>query len=108
MTKVYIANSKVHYMDGLEILKKQGYEIVTVTEGDIDIFHTDRLKYNIEQILDSNPVNRDDYVLLSGSNIINVLLSIEIIKRTGVLNVMLFGAKDKQYHKREKVDTLKI
>jgi regulatory protein YycH of two-component signal transduction system YycFG len=95
-------------MDGLEIIKKQGYEIVTVTEGDIDIFHTDRLRFNIEQILDSNPVSSDDYVLLSGSNIINVLLSSAILKRTGILNVLIFGGKDKQYHKRDKVDTWKI
>jgi regulatory protein YycH of two-component signal transduction system YycFG len=95
-------------MDGLETLRKDGYEVINVTSGDVDIFHTDRLRYNIEQTLDSNPVNSGDYVLLSGSNIINVLLSSAILKRTGILNVLIFGGKDKQYHKREKVDTWEV
>ena len=108
MSKIFVANSKIHFMEGLKVLKDQGNEIVSVTENDVDIFHTDRLMFHINQVLDSNPVSSGDYVLLSGSNIINVLLCTAILKRTGILNVLMYGAKDKLYHKRERVETLKL
>jgi len=99
--RVYILNLSGHMMEGLNKLDSKGYDKIILTEGTINPFNTDRLKYEIEQkMLDIEP---NDVLLLSGSPIINVLASNIAKERTGRVNVLLYGAKEKDYVLRENI-----
>lgn len=81
--RVYISNFGGHDFSPAE---KWG-ELQFITRGFISFQSLDRLKFQIAQgILDSSP---DDYLLLSGTNIINVvaaLLWFELHEKVNILN----------------------
>lgn len=89
--------------ENLQQLEQSGYQLVNLTEGSINIFDTDRLKYNIKTKLEESKVSSDDFLLLSGSPVINGIASVLIEKLTGKLNYFIYGAKDKDYVKRENI-----
>jgi len=105
MKNIFVANYDIHKMSGLEELKKE-YNIVILTQGMVDVFSTDRLRYNIETAMVANGMNSGDYVLLSGSSVIVSIVTAVILKHTKTLNLIIYGSKDKRYHFRDDVLTI--
>lgn len=101
--KIFVANYGIHMEEGLQQLKKDGYDIVQLTEGNVDVFATDRLEYNLKESLTNNNINENDYLLLSGSPVICSIAATLIKSMTGKLNLMIWGAKSKDYKKRDNV-----
>ena len=101
--KIYIANHGIHMNSNLQILEQDGYELINLTEGSINIFDTDRLKFNIKEKLKETNVSDRDYLLLSGSPVINGIASVLMFTMTKKLNYYIYGAKDKDYVKRDQI-----
>ena len=101
--KIYVANYGPHMNDSLKKLEDEGNELIKLTEGNVDVFGTDRLRYNIETILKETEAGKDDLIILSGSPVIVAIATNLMKQMTGKLNIMIYGAKYKDYVKREDV-----
>lgn len=103
MLKVYITNWGPHMNESLMQLEKEGYQLIKLTEGNIDVFGTDRLRYDIERQFRETGITKDDFLLLSGSPVIGGISTALMMLMTGRVNYMIYGAKLKDYTKRENV-----
>jgi len=89
--RVFVANFAGH---DYTKAKKYG-EVVFVTKGFISFQGLDRLKFQIaERLLDSRP---EDWLALSGTNIINVLAGILWYQRHGVVKILNFDKTSQTY-----------
>jgi len=104
MRKIYIVNYGPHMSEALEKLKKDyNYDLIILTEGNVNIFSTDRLSYDIEnKIKETNPSDKD-YLLLGGNNVINTIAALIFYENVGKVNFLIYDAKNKEYVKRENV-----
>ena len=113
--KVYITNESGHNFDkALKCLfKDTAFEIVYITHGTVHVFSTERVLDELKKkLLDYNPAL--DYIVLSGSSFINVMVSMLAINSTKqhvknrVINLLVYNSKTKKYIPREfSIDTLK-
>lgn len=94
-SKVYIVNYAGY---DYSAAAKYG-KLVPVTKGTIDIFKEQRLAYDIKQALaDFDPDK--DYLLFSGSNVINVVASSILLARFFEYKCLIYGAKRGDYVER--------
>ncbi len=91
MSKVYVVNFSGH---NIFQAKKYG-ELIYLTKGRVHIFLTDRIKY--EMIEAMQDYEEDDYLLLCGAPILNVLASSIVLSKFGVCNLLLWDAKEELY-----------
>jgi hypothetical protein len=103
MLKVYIINFGPHMNESLMQLEKDGYQFIKLTEGNVDVFGTDRLRYDIEKIFRDTGITKDDFLVLSGSPVISCIATGLMMLMTGQVNFMIYGAKLKDYSKRENI-----
>lgn len=103
MLKIYIANHGPHMNESLMQLENSGYQLINLTEGNIDVFGTDRLRFNIEQTFRGTNITKNDYLLLSGSPVISGIATGLMLLMVGQVNYMIYGAKKKDYVKRDNV-----
>lgn len=103
MLKVYITNFGPHMNESLMQLEKDGYQMIRLSEGNVDVFGTDRLRYDIEKIFKETGITKDDYLILSGSPVISGIATGLMLLMTGQVNYMVYGAKFKDYIKRDNV-----
>lgn len=89
--KVWITNYAGH---DYEPAKKYG-ELVHITKGFISYQSLDRLKYRIvEAMLE---MGEGDYLLLSGTNIINVIAVAYAMEMFGSVNILVFDKEENLY-----------
>lgn len=98
--KIYIVNYGPHMNDALEKVKKE-YQTEILTEGSVNIFATDRLRYELEQKMKN--IQPDDYLLLGGNTVINSIAAIIMYEKTGIVNFFIYDAKTKEYVKRDNI-----
>ena len=95
--KIYIVNDAGHdfsnAFDYTDLPRLQAQ--VNLTEGSQDIFDTDRMVYTIKQRLKHSL--KEDYILLSGSSVLNAIaVGIQML-RFGEVNLLLYNAKERRY-----------
>ena len=91
MPTVFVINDSGH---NFEDAKRFG-PLVTLTEGQVNPFHTDRLLAFIEGRLSmSKP---EDLLLLCGTPILNTIAAVVFHKKHGTLNVLIWDAKRREY-----------
>jgi hypothetical protein len=91
--KVYIVNQAGHDFEAAE---KFG-DLVSITEGNINVFRPDRSLFTIKQSLTSFTEN--DYLLLSGNTFGNAMAAIvaACTLRVPNLNLLVYDAKNQRY-----------
>lgn len=94
MTKVYIAN-----LAGHDYSKAKRYGHFTfLTEGSINPTNTDRILYDLsKQLADSE---REDFILLSGHQIICSIAALVMLTMHGQVNFLIFDAVKQDYVSR--------
>ena len=94
MSKVYVVNYSGHNV----FLANKFGKLVYLTEGWVDTFKTDRVKYEIAKGL----INfaKDDYILLCGSPVLNVIAVVVALAKAGECNMLLYNAKQEGYEVR--------
>lgn len=99
--KIYVTNFAGHKIKkafehtNLSPAKAQ----INLTEGNIDIFNTDRLIFTIkEKIRDSSP---DDFLLLCGPSMISCIAFGQWLEKHGMVHLLIYHAKKKNYILRE-------
>lgn len=104
MAKVYVINRSAHMKEeSMSQLEQKGHRLINVTEGQIDVFNVDKLKYNVERVFKDTQINEQDLLLLSGSPIINIVAAGLMKQMVGRVNVLIYGAVDRNYVKRENI-----
>lgn len=91
LQKVYVVNFNGH---DLTEAQKHG-QLVYLTTGSINIFATDRLIYHLINAL--KDVTEEDFLLLSGNIVANLLAFCIILVRFQKVNVLIYNFKSKGY-----------
>jgi hypothetical protein len=95
--KAYIVNYTGHNVDSLYKLHADA-EPVILTEGNVPIFNTHRVLYDIKlKMMDSQ---EDDVLVLTGSIILNVLAASILMVKHGRVNMLIWHAKKECYMPR--------
>ena len=99
-SRVFISNLGAH--DYTKV-KKYG-ELVPITEGQVNIFHTDRLIANIKEKLLAENATREDFLLLSGNALVSSLVLHEWLKKFGKARLLIYNAVSRDYELRDIFD----
>lgn len=91
MAKVFITHQKNHDLSSAE---KYG-EFTILTSGKVSIFKTDDLANTVREKLST--ATSDDFLLLSGSPIINCIAFSYLLSKFAVVNVLIFNAITREY-----------
>jgi len=89
--KVYIVNQAGHDFEAAKLFG----DLVTITEGNINVFRPDRSLFTIKQALTTFAEN--DYLLLSGNTFGNALAAVQAASLVKVLNILVYDAKNQKY-----------
>jgi len=90
--KVYVINYSDQDMSPAERFG----DLIYLTEGrGINIFNTDLLLSEIKPKLED--INEEDFLLLSGPPVLNILASALVWFKYGRVNVLIFDAKSRNY-----------
>jgi len=89
--KVFITNLGYHNYEGA----KRFGDLVVLTRGRVDLFHTDRLAGEILTKLES--AEAEDYLLASGSPLITGICAAALVKRFGVVNFLYWDPLYQDY-----------
>lgn len=91
MAKVYIVNDANY-----DYSKAEQYgELVCVTRGKLPIFKTSTVRVMLEKGLAS--FTKDDYLLISGPAIVNVMAAIVLFNKFDTVKFLAFDAKQQNY-----------
>jgi hypothetical protein len=92
---VFVVNNAGHNFSAAE---KWG-RLVPILEGNINVFRPDRTIFNILQVLKKYKFSQNDFVLLSGNSLGNVLATACICAGLNVykFNILLYNARDEEY-----------
>lgn len=102
MSKVWIVNSAGHDFDAA---KSYG-EFIPLTVGRVNIFNVERLLNEFKGMLANH--EKDDWILLSGNAVLNVLAVAIVLAKHGEVNMLLYDVIKKEYVPREiKFDEIK-
>lgn len=95
--KIFIVNDSGHRFD-LALRNIPNGKLVAMTKGDVNPTHVDRLSFILNQfIAHSDP---DDYLLLSGTPILNAIAGMLWILRHPRANLLIFDAKTQSYEEK--------
>ena len=95
MGDVYVVNHSGH---NIRNAKRYG-NIRLLSEGRVNIFATDRITAEFNFAL--GDFGEDDYILLCGAPILNVLAVVCALKKTPVVRVLVYNAKTATYDVRK-------
>lgn len=91
MSTVWVVNFSGH-----KIRKAEEYgEIKILTRGKVNVFQGDRVLYELADKL--KEVKSDDYILISGTPILNVFVMTIVLLIVKKINYLLYDAKDSSY-----------
>jgi len=74
---------------------------VNITEGKVNIFATEQLKYQIREVLEEEGFCEDDMLLISGSAVISSLAIVEGLRYVDPVEVLIYNHITGAYAKRE-------
>jgi len=100
--KIYIVNYGPHMNEAIEKLKNT-CPLINLTEGNVNVFATDRLAFDIEQVMKATKIEKCDYLLLGGNTVINGIANLIMYDLVGKVNYLIYDAKNKDYVKRDNI-----
>jgi len=96
--KCFIVNNLNHDFSALKLESPE--KIVTLLEGKVNIFQTDRLYNEIKVKMKKEKITKEDYLVVSGPGSLNVLAALAMYELTKTVNLMIYNFTDKEYKKR--------
>lgn len=90
-TRVFITNFSGH---DYQVAEKWG-KLIPITKGSISYASLDRLKYHCTSAI--NDSNNEDWLLMSGTNIINVICATIWIIRHNRVKLLVFNKNTQDY-----------
>ena len=90
--KVFVVNYSGH---DLSAATKFGKLIFLTESREINVFDTDGLLVDLRMKL--KDAEEGDFLLLSGSPVLNILAASVLLMRYGVLNLLIFNSKSREY-----------
>lgn len=94
--KVWIVNSSGHDFDDA---KKFSEELIPLTHGRVNIFNVERLVEEFKGKMSS--FGENDWLLLSGNAVLNVIASTIAMELHGKVNLLIYDVIQKEYVPRE-------
>ena len=93
MSTVYIVN----YAGQFDFKPAQKFgKLKAITKGKVNIFDASRLAPDVcNELKDFNA--KEDFLLFCGSTIINVIATIEVLKKSNYVKVLVYGTRDGDY-----------
>jgi len=91
MSNVYVINFSGHNISTCKRFIKKG-KIIYLTEGSVNIFNIDRVLYDLKAKLEN--YNDNDYLLLSGNVVLNVLVALIVKDMVEHLNLLIWDARE--------------
>lgn len=73
--------------------------LIALSTGRVNVFQTHRLKKTFEARMEN--CQKDDYILLSGAQVLNVIAAMTMAKKVGCVNLLIYDAIRKEYVPRE-------
>lgn len=95
MRTVWIVNSSGHNFDAA----KDYGEFVPLTKGKVNIFNTERLIQEFKSKMAN--MNKDDWILLSGNVVLNVIAVAVAFAKHKEANLLIYDVIRKEYVPRE-------
>ena len=95
-SKIYIVNDSGHRYD-LALREVPDAEMVSLTRGSVNPTQVDRLSFDLTQTISMS--EKEDYLLLSGTPILNALAGMLWILRHDECRFLIFDAKEQAYVK---------
>ncbi|MDI6840470.1 MAG: hypothetical protein QMD71_06465 [bacterium] len=95
-TKVWIVNSSGHNFDAA---KEFGEEMIPLTAGKVNIFNVERLIHEFKGKMVNH--QKDDWILLSGNTVLNVLAVTVALAKHREVKLLLYDVIRKEYVPRE-------
>ena len=92
---VYCTNVFGHDVSNAENFVEDGGEVINITEGRINIFKTDSLERKIMGAL--KDMKSTDLILIAGNSFVASLVCAYVIKRFGILNVLIWDHNERSY-----------
>ena len=99
MARAFVVNEKYHDFAPLQNVDGVS-EVIILTSGQVNIFHTDRITAEIRAKMTEHQITADDFIVPSGSNLLCIIATAEMVRQTGTVNVLAYNFNDKQYKKR--------
>jgi hypothetical protein len=94
MPVVWVVNAGGHKYDAAS----EYGDMKNLTVGNANVFSTDRVVQNmVEKLHDSCS---EDWLLLSGSIVLNIAACVELIRKHGRVNLLMFDLRTQDYKKR--------
>ncbi len=97
MKKVYIPNKSIHDFSAAEPFG----ELVFLSEGSLSRYKSSRIYRLFQNILKDS--KRDDYLLVSGLTVLNLIAALILYDLHGQVNLLLFRNSNKGKHYLERV-----
>ena len=94
-SKVWIVNSSGHNFDAA---KTYG-ELIPLSVGRVNVFNVERLLREFKGSLKNS--SRNDWVLLSGNTVLNVLAVSIVLAKHGEVKLLIYDVIKKEYVPRE-------
>ena len=96
--RYYIVNK--HYHDFSSLSDLPNVELVMLTEGKVNVFHTERLKSEMKAKMTETEITANDFVVVCGAGVLNVLAVLAMKEIVGKVNVAIWNHGDKSYKRR--------
>jgi hypothetical protein len=98
--KVFVVNYSGH---DLSAATKFGKLVFLTESREINVFDTDGLLVDLRTKLAE--ADDGDFLLLSGSPVLNILASAILLMKYGILNLLIFNSKSREYVARTVTET---
>lgn len=102
LKKIWVVNYAGHNMASVMDYVEDGIDdpFVFLTEGNTNIFETDRLRHHFDEQLSSfDPTT--DALLLSGSAVLNILAVLSALALNEEVPVLIWHARGREYVRRQ-------
>lgn len=94
MSKVWVVNYSGHRIHKAE---KYG-QIEVLTRDKVNVFQSDRILFDLATKM--KDITKDDYILISGTPILNVFVVVIALALCKEINYLLYNAKENDYSVR--------
>lgn len=95
MPRVWVVNESGHNFEAAE----EYGELVPLTQGKVNIFNTERLYAEFQEKMRN--LQPEDWILLSGNMVLNILATMVALKRQGEVRILIYDVINKEYVPRE-------
>lgn len=101
LRRIWVVNYAGHNMASAldHVQNGTSDSFVYMTQGAVNIFETDRVRHEFDEMFKTFDPQRDA-LLLSGSSVLNILAVLSAVRRFNEITVLIWHAKGREYIRR--------